>query len=1054
MSEYQSISDTKEDKKTSSVSVSNETDTSFEDATYDFSPEVMALKSFQTAADNSPSSNSITQLQATVDESIVNDLNGIVQLQAKADSRTTSLTQPIQKQENNTGLPDNLKSGMENLSGISMDDVKVHRNSDKPAQLQAHAYAQGTDIHLGPGQEKHLPHELGHVVQQKQGRVKPTMQMKGKINVNDDPGLEKEADVIGKKSLSMGKESESIIEKINFQNLNLSDSPGKSKNSLQRKLQENIKENSEVDTIQLLERDELSEMKGNMQGRKDNLEEASKDQGYFGQTNGLFAGGFAFLIRREINKQLAKLNCSKANFGNVQVGSTRSSLPKDFYIESMSFNYNSPDGGNSIIELKKVYIRREANSDTSHETSITSAEISFNDLNFGEIVRKQWADAKKKRQKEEIELLENTIITEHKKKSGGNKELIEKLTNKLEEVKKKEQTPFPLSNISGKISINDIFAYSELPNLPAGLINKIPKAILGGLKELKKLVKSNLEAMFSVGSLNVDDLKVTTIKGENLALDQLSVQGISGITKQNDEEGTESISAADLEIDQINATNYSFNKGENDSVSGGSLAIKNTKIKGENSGDFYKGKKTGEATIGEIEVEDFKGVKGEESITGEKATIKDSKISGEIDGGKKIDGGIKTTKAFLEYLRAAKKSEGKAEIGEIDTKNFKKQKGDKVISGGGTIKNTKITGKASDELNDLDLQVDAKNIAFIANEIQKGGGRLSPKMAKIEYDRLDKILSGKRSLFKRFKNKDGLLKPEEARRMRMCKKIFKEAEILKATIVGLNFETKMSDRNIDTYEGKTNVTDLEKREGNVTDLEKREGKSYTTAESLSINLDEKGNGKIELSNTKISKLKETSKSVMNDIAGNVVVPIKDHVVQADKLKSVDHWKKMASIRGALNGLGELKKLNVNVKDEFQSFVKSNTKKESTQERIKKIEKILIFLNLKDAMSDKPRSKEAEKLFKKEGGKFEMTTMRDTRKKDEMKNYFNHKIAALDAILLSEKDNNYRAESDESSDASAISFHYKANKIGEKEMEEIKLKLDEKIKIVGVIKGFN
>jgi hypothetical protein len=38
-------------------------------------------------------------------------------------------------------LPDDLKSGIENLSGFSMDDVKVHRNSDKPKQLQAHAYA-------------------------------------------------------------------------------------------------------------------------------------------------------------------------------------------------------------------------------------------------------------------------------------------------------------------------------------------------------------------------------------------------------------------------------------------------------------------------------------------------------------------------------------------------------------------------------------------------------------------------------------------------------------------------------------------------------------------------------------------------------------------------------------------------------------------------------------------------------------------------------------------------------------------------------------------------
>ena len=63
-----------------------------------------------------------------------------------------------------------------------MDDVKVHYNSDKSAQLQAHAYAQGSDIQIGPGHDKHLPHEAWHVVQQKRGQVKPTMQMKRKVN--------------------------------------------------------------------------------------------------------------------------------------------------------------------------------------------------------------------------------------------------------------------------------------------------------------------------------------------------------------------------------------------------------------------------------------------------------------------------------------------------------------------------------------------------------------------------------------------------------------------------------------------------------------------------------------------------------------------------------------------------------------------------------------------------------------------------------------------------------------------------------------------------------
>lgn len=117
----------------------------------------------------------LTSLQGKADSST--QVGQAAQLQAAADAYTQTGAS-LQKKENNTGLPGTLKSGIENLSGISMDDVKVHRNSDKPAQLNAHTYAQGTDIHLGAGQEKHLPHEAWHVVQQKQGRVLPTKQLR------------------------------------------------------------------------------------------------------------------------------------------------------------------------------------------------------------------------------------------------------------------------------------------------------------------------------------------------------------------------------------------------------------------------------------------------------------------------------------------------------------------------------------------------------------------------------------------------------------------------------------------------------------------------------------------------------------------------------------------------------------------------------------------------------------------------------------------------------------------------------------------------------------
>ncbi len=121
---------------------------------------------------------------------------------------------PIQAKEaetaNKTGLPDRLKTGIETLSGYSMDDVKVHYNSAQPAKIQAYAYAQGTDIHIAPGQEKHLPHEAWHIVQQKQGRVKPTHLSNG-VPINNDRALETEADFMVKKAAGSSQRTKRTI---------------------------------------------------------------------------------------------------------------------------------------------------------------------------------------------------------------------------------------------------------------------------------------------------------------------------------------------------------------------------------------------------------------------------------------------------------------------------------------------------------------------------------------------------------------------------------------------------------------------------------------------------------------------------------------------------------------------------------------------------------------------------------------------------------------------------------------------------------------------------
>ena len=114
------------------------------------------------------------------------------------------LNGPVQREaagasENRTGLSDGLKAGLEQLSGMDLSSVRVHYNSSKPSQLQALAYTQGQDIHVAPGQERHLPHEGWHVVQQMEGRVRPTTQLRGTA-INDSPMLEKEADVMGGKA--------------------------------------------------------------------------------------------------------------------------------------------------------------------------------------------------------------------------------------------------------------------------------------------------------------------------------------------------------------------------------------------------------------------------------------------------------------------------------------------------------------------------------------------------------------------------------------------------------------------------------------------------------------------------------------------------------------------------------------------------------------------------------------------------------------------------------------------------------------------------------------
>jgi uncharacterized protein DUF4157 len=115
---------------------------------------------------------------------------------------------PVVQRENKTNLPDELKSGMESSFNQDFSHVRVHANSSKAPEVGALAYTQGSDVHFAPGQfspgtasgRRLIGHELAHVVQQGQGRVSPTTEISG-MPVNDNPSLEKEADILGSKAV-------------------------------------------------------------------------------------------------------------------------------------------------------------------------------------------------------------------------------------------------------------------------------------------------------------------------------------------------------------------------------------------------------------------------------------------------------------------------------------------------------------------------------------------------------------------------------------------------------------------------------------------------------------------------------------------------------------------------------------------------------------------------------------------------------------------------------------------------------------------------------------
>lgn len=108
---------------------------------------------------------------------------------------TFSVRAPQRPAERSGELDSAVRARTEARAGFPLGDVRVHYNSPAPRVLGAGAYAFGDEIHLGPGQEEHLPHEAWHLAQQRRGDVTPTGRSDDGRPLNDEPRLEREADV-------------------------------------------------------------------------------------------------------------------------------------------------------------------------------------------------------------------------------------------------------------------------------------------------------------------------------------------------------------------------------------------------------------------------------------------------------------------------------------------------------------------------------------------------------------------------------------------------------------------------------------------------------------------------------------------------------------------------------------------------------------------------------------------------------------------------------------------------------------------------------------------
>lgn len=113
-------------------------------------------------------------------------------MRAKLQKQFNSPNQEAHREPGGVPLPPAIQKEYEEKSGVLLDDIRVHYDSDKPELVDADAFCFGNKIYIAPGQEHNLRHEVGHAIQQKCSVVVPTKKQ-GNLPLNDSEVLENAA---------------------------------------------------------------------------------------------------------------------------------------------------------------------------------------------------------------------------------------------------------------------------------------------------------------------------------------------------------------------------------------------------------------------------------------------------------------------------------------------------------------------------------------------------------------------------------------------------------------------------------------------------------------------------------------------------------------------------------------------------------------------------------------------------------------------------------------------------------------------------------------------